>query len=87
MTQPTPDEMLAAIRVELEKIAPEVSADNLNLDTDIATLGIESVTMLELIAALEERFGIELPDDELTTLDTLNDVIELLTRHVAARSV
>lgn len=87
MTQTTPDEMLAAIRVELEKIAPEVSADNLSLDTDIATLGIESVTMLELIAALEERFEIELPDDELTTLDTLHDVIELLARHVAARSV
>lgn len=87
MTQTTPDEMLAAIRVELEKIAPEVSADSLSLETDIATLGIESVTMLELIAALEERFDIELPDDELTTLDTLNDVIELLARHVAARSV
>lgn len=87
MTQATPDEMLAAIRVELKKIAPEVSADGFNLDTDIATLGIESVTMLELIAALEERFEIELPDDELTTLDTLNDVIELLARHVAARSV
>lgn len=87
MTQPTPDELLAAIRAELEKIAPEVSADSLNLDTDIATLGIESVTMLELIAALEERFEVELPDDELTTLDTLGDVIELLSRHVAAQSV
>lgn len=87
MDQPNPDEMLAAIRAELEKIAPEVSADGLSLDTDIATLGIESVTMLELIAALEERFGVELPDDELTTLDTLGDVIKLLQRHVAARSV
>jgi len=87
MDQPNPDEMLTAIRAELEKIAPEVSADGLNLDTDIATLGIESVTMLELIAALEERFGVELPDDELTTLDTLGDVIKLLQRHVAAESV
>jgi acyl carrier protein len=87
MNQPNPDEMLTAIRAELEKIAPELSADGLSLDTDIATLGIESVTMLELIAALEERFGIELPDDELTTLDTLGDVIELLQRHVAARSL
>ncbi len=86
MAQPNPDEMLAAIRVELEKIAPEAVSDSIDLDTDIATLGIESVTMLELIAALEERFGIELPDDELTTLDTLGDVIELLQRHVAARS-
>jgi acyl carrier protein len=87
MDQPSPDEMLAAIRVELEKIAPEVGAERLSLDTDIATLGIESVTMLELIAALEERFAIELPDDELTTLDTLGDVIALLQRHVAAGSV
>jgi acyl carrier protein len=87
MNQPNHDEMLTAIRAELEKIAPELRADGLSLDTDIATLGIESVTMLELIAALEERFGIELPDDELTTLDTLGDVIELLQRHVAARSL
>jgi acyl carrier protein len=86
MDQSSSDEMIAAIRVELEKIAPEVSVDSLSLDTDIATLGIESVTMLELIAALEERFGIELPDDELTTLDTLGDVIALLQRHIAARS-
>jgi acyl carrier protein len=87
MNQPNPDEILTSIRAELEKIAPELSADGLSLDTDIATLGIESVTMLELIAALEERFGIELPDDELTTLDTLGDVIQLLQRHVAARSL
>lgn len=86
MYQDNPDETLAVVREELKRIAPDVSADDVTLDTDIAALGIESVTMLELIAALEDRFGIELPDDELTTLNTLGDVIRLLQRHLAARS-
>jgi acyl carrier protein len=86
MYQDNPDETLAVVREELKRIAPDVSADKVTLDTDIAALGIESVTMLELIAALEDRFGVELPDDELTTLNTLGDVIGLLQRHLAARS-
>jgi acyl carrier protein len=86
MYQGNPEETLAALREELKRIAPDVNADDVGLDTDIAALGIESVTMLELIAALEDRFEIELPDDELTTLNTLGDVIELLQRHIGARS-
>jgi acyl carrier protein len=85
MVQVGTDETLDVVRSELQRLAPEVSVDQLDTETDIATLGIESVTVLELIAALEEHYSIELPDDELTTLDTVGDVIRLIQRHLAVR--
>lgn len=85
MEQTFANDTLAFVREELHRIEPTLDTENLALDSDIADLGIESVTLLELVAALEDRHGIEIPDDELTTLSSLRDVVDLTERHVAAK--
>lgn len=42
----------------------------------IEDLGGDSLDMLELIMALEERFGIEIPDEDSEAIHTVRDVIE-----------
>jgi acyl carrier protein len=49
-------------------------------------LGIDSMTMLEVVVATEERFGLLIPDDEwprFRTIDDLNLYIEQATLTVS----
>ena len=47
----------------LEKVLAHGS--HLNDDTPFADLGIDSVTVIELSMKIEDRFGIEIPTDQL----------------------
>lgn len=53
--------------------------DAVNLDTSFKDdLGADSLDLFELIMALEEEYGIEIPAEELTGLETVGDVVEYL---------
>lgn len=41
-------------------------------------LGADSLDVVELVMALEEEFGIEIPDDDVTNLKTVNDAVEYI---------
>lgn len=41
-------------------------------------LGADSLDLFELVMALEERYDIEIPAEELTELETVGDVLEYL---------
>jgi acyl carrier protein len=45
------------------------------LDDDIAGLGLDSLAMLELVAWSEEQLGVRVPDEELTTVRTVGDLV------------
>ncbi len=40
----------------------------------VADLGIDSLGLMEVIAAIEDKFGIVIPDDALREVDTIADV-------------
>ena len=44
----------------------------------IEDLGADSLDIVELIMALEEEFGLELPDDEAEKIATVNDAVEYI---------
>lgn len=58
------------IKIPEEKINP-----NANLFTD---LGVDSLLGVEIFAALDKKYGIEVPEDKLRSINTLNDIIELV---------
>lgn len=45
-------------------------------------LGGDSLDMLELIMALEERFGIEVPDEDSEAIQTVRDVVEYVKKRL-----
>ena len=70
----------------LEKIG-EIIKEQLNLDggTEITAetsfkddLGADSLDLFELVMALEEEFGLEIPSEELEGIETVGDVIEFM---------
>lgn len=61
----------------------EIIVDSLNCDEDIVTLeaslrddlDADSLDAVELIMAIEEEFGIEVPDEQATELKTVKDIV------------
>ena len=64
----------------------EIIAEQLGVDEDEITpdtsfkedLGADSLDLFELTMALEDEYDIEIPAEELETIETINDVIEYL---------
>jgi acyl carrier protein len=57
---------------------------SLSLDDSLSDLEIDSVLALELVAYMEEKFGIQFPDDELSGLTDVRGIARLLRRHSSA---
>ncbi len=74
----------------LEKMK-EMIGDQLNVDVEKVTeatsfkddLGADSLDLFELVMAMEEEFGVEIPSEELETLTTVGAVMNYLKEHGA----
>ena len=78
--------------MEFEKLQ-EIIADVMNIeDKDMITqdsafvddLGADSLDIFELVMALEEEFGVEIPSEDLENVNTVGDVISYLKAHDVA---
>lgn len=65
-------------REQLEVIDPDAALDQLSLDADLTTLELDSVSMLSLVAALEDRYGTRIPEAELLRVRTMRGLLELV---------
>ncbi|MBR6328801.1 MAG: acyl carrier protein [Lachnospiraceae bacterium] len=69
----------------LERIS-ELIADQLGIDASEITadsrfnedLNADSLDLFELVMAIEEEYGVEIPSEDLEKLATVNDVIEYI---------
>ena len=78
----------------MEDIAVRVHtlvAENLGVDEEkvVATssfvddLGADSLDTVELVMALEEEFGIEIPDEDAESIATVQDAVNYVTKALA----
>lgn len=69
----------------LEKMK-ELIADQLSVESDIITeastfkddLGADSLDLFELVMALEDEYGVEIPAEDLENMVTVGDVMNYL---------
>ena len=78
MATVAPDEKVKKIiveqlGVEAEEVTPEAKF--------IEDLGADSLDTVELIMALEEEFGVEIPDEDAEKIVTVKDAIEYIKSH------
>jgi acyl carrier protein len=62
---------------QLEVIDPDAALDALSLDADLTALDLDSVSLLSLVAALEDRYGTRIPESELLQVKTMRGLLEL----------
>jgi len=71
---------------ELEKKVRELVATQLGISSDqvtfdanlVSDLGADSLDVVELVMAMEDELGVEIPDEDAQKLTTLNAVIAYL---------
>ncbi len=49
-------------------------------DTVIATLGMDSVAVMELVSYFEEKLEVRIPDEELSRIKTVKDLRDAIAR-------
>ncbi len=72
------------IRTGLAEIVQEVtgiSADRVEPTASFTDdLDIDSLSMVEIVVAAEERFGVKIPDDDVAGLKTVGDAVAYIER-------
>jgi acyl carrier protein len=64
-----------------EIVAEQLSCneDEITMDTNFKDdLGADSLDLFELVMALEEEYDVEIPSEDLTNINTVEDVINYL---------
>lgn len=73
---------IAAMVLEQVRVIARERAAGLTLDTPITDLGLDSLERMEILAALEERFGGRFPEEILPELETGRQVVEAVQRYL-----
>jgi acyl carrier protein len=76
----TEKEILAGLAEIIDEVAG-VPADQVTPEkTFVDDLDIDSLSMVEIAVAAQDKFGVEIPDDQLKDLKTVQDVVNYV-RH------
>lgn len=78
---------------EIYEKARDVIVDQLNVEEDDVTidasfiddLGADSLDIVELVMAFEEKFGVEIPDEDSQQLVTVGKAAEYLQKKLAEK--
>ena len=74
-------EILAGLGEIVEEIAG-VPADEVTPSKSfVDDLDIDSLSMVEIAVAAQDKFGVEIPDDQLKDLTTVQDVVNFVAKN------
>ena len=77
----TEQEILAGLGEIVEEIAG-VPADEVTPSKSfVDDLDIDSLSMVEIAVAAQDKFGVEIPDDQLKDLTTVQDVVNFVAKN------
>lgn len=75
--------------MDVEKVK-EIIANQLGVDEEEITLdssfvddlNADSLDLVELLVALEEEYDISIPDEDISNLQTVGDVVDYIRNHI-----
>ena len=73
------DRILAVIRDELARLAPEIDFETVDLDQPIQRVfDIDSMDFLNFITALHQRLGVSIPESDYAKVATISGALAYL---------
>jgi acyl carrier protein len=70
-------EGLAEILEEVAGVSPDDVTEEKSFTDD---LDVDSLSMVEVVVAAEEKFGVKIPDDEVQNLKTVGDAVAYILK-------
>jgi acyl carrier protein len=68
---------LAEILEEIADVSPDDVTDEKSFTDD---LDVDSLSMVEVVVAAEEKFGVKIPDDDVQNLRTVGDAVAYIEK-------
>ena len=78
------DEIREGLASILEEVADVTPSDVSDEKSFVDDLDVDSLSMVEIAVAAQDKFGVEIPDDQLKDLTTVQDVIEFVRKAEAS---
>ena len=67
-----------SIEIVKSILSEKVDITSLKEDDSLQSLGLDSLDLVEVMLAIEDRLGIEFTSDEIAELNTIKDVLKLI---------
>jgi len=77
-------ETLKELAKEIDMLKDKI--DNIDPDKDLASQGIDSLDTLSLLLLIQEKFGVQIPDEDIPKLETLNDIVNYVNQKLKGES-
>lgn len=61
-----------------EVLGPKLKGQELTVDSDFKSLGIDSLDLVDLVFQMEEALDVQFEDEELLEIKTVGDLIKLV---------
>ena len=81
-SRPTREQLLTMFRTTATEVV-EKDFHHVQESTVISELAIDSLGMLEIIGSLERQLRIQIPDESLTGLTTVRDLLDVVEKRQA----
>ena len=78
MTEQSHDPILSGLAEILEEVAGIAPEDVTAKKSFTDDLDVDSLTMVEVVVAAEEKFGVKIPDNEVQNLKTVGDAVSYI---------
>ena len=60
----------------------DIKPEDITLETNIKNeLGLTSLELVNLVVEMENTFHIEIPDEEIMKIETIQDAIKIIEKH------
>ncbi|HUJ31132.1 MAG TPA: acyl carrier protein [Candidatus Acidoferrum sp.] len=79
MSDPVADKVIATLAS-----VKRIPAEKITLETKLQDLGIDSLDVFTLLFELENAFKISIPDDDVRSIRTVNDIVVGVKKLIAA---
>jgi len=76
----TEQEVLAGIKEIVEEVAGVPGSDIEMSKNFTDDLDVDSLSIVEVVVAAEERFGIKIPDDQVSGMLTVGDAVNFIVK-------
>jgi acyl carrier protein len=80
----TEQEILAGLGEIIEEIAGVLADEVTPSKSFVDDLDIDSLSMVEIAVAAQDKFGVAIPDDQLKDLTTVHDVMNHVSKNVGS---
>ncbi|MGY1435589.1 acyl carrier protein [Streptomyces reniochalinae] len=77
----TQEEIVSGLAEIVNEIAG-IPAEDVQLEKSFTDdLDVDSLSMVEVVVAAEEKFGVKIPDDDVKNLKTVGDATDYILKH------